>query len=250
MKRLSLAAMCFCCVAIAVPVASQEKYSSEEKDAIEAALSSELPSVRQDALFDLVGRGDKAALSRIQSMVKDTDARVRGAVALALGQLADPTSEPALVLLLKDKNEFVRREAAISLGLLKLADSLEPLEQALHDPSAAVRSVAAATLGETGDSRAGEALIRGMKDKEPAVRERCAHALGRLRLVEALPILTGMLEAEEQASVRREAVWALGEIDSSAVTETLRRAASDRDASVRLAAAAALARSGNNRTAR
>lgn len=249
MKRLSLAVMCFCCVAIAVPVASQEKYSGEE-DAIETALSSELPSVRQDALFDLVGRGDKAALPRIQSMVRDADARVRGAVALALGQLADPTSEPALVLLLKDKNEFVRREAAISLGLLKLADSLEPLEQALHDPSAAVRSVAAATLGEIGDSRAGEALIRGMKDKESAVRERCAHALGRLRLVEALPLLAGMLEAEEQASVRREAVWALGEIDSSAVTETLRRAASDRDASVRLAAAAALVRSGNNRTAR
>ncbi|MEM7722787.1 MAG: HEAT repeat domain-containing protein [Pseudomonadota bacterium] len=58
--------------------------------------------------------------------------------------------------------------------------------------------------------RAGQVLIKALTDPDPGVRSAAALSLGRLRVDEALPRLTALMENEPDEQVRHRAVSAIG----------------------------------------
>jgi hypothetical protein len=118
----------------------------------------------------------------------ETDKRpsVRGAAAVALGQIGDASAAGALAGALSrrlrrpgvlnrvlrrnaDEDEFVRRSAAIALGQMGSREGVQALVDALSDPKAPddVRRESARALGQIGDASAVPAL-RAALEESPA----------------------------------------------------------------------------------
>lgn len=126
----------------------------------------------------LAGQGDVEGLLRALEYREDVE--VRRAAAEALGRRADRRTRQSLVTALRDPDAKVRAAAALALG--KIWDehllSLEPLAAALGDKEAAVRQASAEALGECakctgseGDKgRVVQALQPALQDPIPAVR--------------------------------------------------------------------------------
>ncbi len=182
-------------------------------------------------------RGDVAGLVRLLARGEPA---VRHLAAVALGQLGDPASMPALIAALEGPDEEGVRwraaEALVQLGSVAL-DGLMTL--AAHtDPD--VRWKACVALGEIGDRRAAPALIRRLADPDRFVRGRAVSALARLGSP-ALPLLTLALE-DPDVRIRQGAAEALGLIGDPAAIEGLLVAVRDPAESVRRASAVALLR--------
>jgi HEAT repeat protein len=74
-----------------------------------------------------------------------------------------------------------RQMAAIALGYAEKKDAVEPLLRNLVDDAAGVRTASAWALGEIEDPRATEALVRLLsEDPDPKVRRQAAWALGNM----------------------------------------------------------------------
>ena len=94
--------------------------------------------------------GKSHALPLIIQNCSHEDAKVRFAVACALGNFAaDPRAVQALILLMEDRDEDVRDWATFGLGVLGDADSPEirvALLKRTNDPNPDVRGEALAAL--------------------------------------------------------------------------------------------------------
>src|SRR5437588_724075 len=96
-----------------------------------------------------LGASDVASvlLSRLVTVLHDSDATVRAYAAQSLGQLGQvsPEAMAALVAALHDSNATVRYDAAQSLGQLGQVspEAVAVLAAALHDSAATVRVYAA-----------------------------------------------------------------------------------------------------------
>jgi HEAT repeat protein len=126
----------------------------------------------------------------------------------------------ALGARLSSANVEERREAVMQLGLMKRPDASRIAAVALGDPAPGVRAMAAqAVLALPADQAAALLLplLRNKKEKE-FVRREVAYALGQTRSRAAVQGLIAALETDKEASVRAAAAIALGQIgDSSAV---------------------------------
>jgi HEAT repeat protein len=74
------------------------------------------------------------------------------------------------------------------------------------------------------------ALKRALEDSVASVREDAAYALGRLESSGAVPVLVARLPHDPAPKVREMIAWALGQIESHAATETLASTAQHDDA--------------------
>ena len=83
-------------------------------------------------------------------------------------------------------------------------------------------------------------LLNLMTDTEARVRRRSALAVGRVKLPEAVPALTTMLQGESDSEVRQMAAFAMGLIGSATAVPALTAALSDADPLVQGRAAEAL----------
>ena len=83
-------------------------------------------------------------------------------------------------------------------------------------------------------------LLTLLSDGEPRVRRRAALATGRVRLPEAIPGLTSLLQADEDPEVRQMAAFAMGLIGDASAAPVLMTALSDPDALIQGRAAEAL----------
>src|SRR5262249_25162090 len=156
-------------------------------------LTSKDAVVRRNAAFAL-GKAGSLAVSAAPKLVhalKDKNAEVREAAAMALGQIGpsgwDETF-PALVdLLNQDRDARVRRSAAFALGSLGHAGMpaeeetctaiRTALEKALGDTEVPVRQNAARALGSIGAKHARSAvpaLAKLLEDSDPLVRRATA----------------------------------------------------------------------------
>jgi HEAT repeat protein len=162
--------------------------------------------VRREAAFALgLTRSPTCVASLAAAVEIDKKPSVRGAAAVALGQIGDPSAAPALSGALArrlpatgifnrlrrkkvEEDEFVRRSAAVSLGQIGSRESVPALVEALSD----VRS--------PGD-----------------VRRECARALGRIGDPSAVPALRSVLSAQDPY-LSRIAFEALRKIDPQSAT--------------------------------
>jgi len=155
-------------------------------------------------------------------------------------QDSPPTSKertvPLLLELLRDEVPEMRRMAVESLGKIddpRAADSILPL---IHDPEAIVRAASLLAMGRvkpTPTDGVVALLTRALEDPDESVRQAAVVAIGEIepgsRLLE--PVV-GLLRSSD-ATIRRAAVRALLQVDSSQWVPALVAAGSDSDAEVR-----------------
>ncbi len=145
--------------------------------------------------------------------------------------------------LLRDEMPEVRRMAVESLGKTgdpRAIDSVLPL---IHDPAAIVREASLVAMGRvkpTATEGVVTLLTQALEDTDESVRQAAVVAFGEIepgsRLLE--PVV-GLLRSPD-ATIRRAAVWALLQVDSSQWVPALIAAGRDSDAEVRQGIVAAV----------
>jgi HEAT repeat protein len=150
-----------------------------------------------------------------------------------------------LLELLRDEGPEMRRTAAESLGKIgdsRVADSFLPL---MHDPSAIVREASVLAMGRvklTTTDGVDVLLTQALEDPVESVRQAAVVAIGDIepgshpRLIE--PIVA--LLRSSDIAMRRTAVRALLQVDSSRSVRALLAAGQDSDAEVRQGIVAAV----------
>jgi HEAT repeat protein len=98
----------------------------------------------------------------------------------ALGPLGDPRAVEPLVKALGDRNWEVREAAVLALGHYRDARAVDPIVALLSDPDREVREAAARVLEQIGDPRAVGPLVLTLKDAEDTVRQAAGRALTAL----------------------------------------------------------------------
>ncbi len=175
--------------------------------------------VRQEAQFELAGRGDngRAALTQVARSAQNQLARIHAI--WGLGQVART-------------NRDGRRQSQWS--------TLEPL---LADADPEIRVQAAKVLGEAKESNAFAGLIRLLSDASPRVRLLAAIAVGKLGRSEAIGPLLAMLRANGDQDPYLRHAGVMGLAGSGNIADW-RRASHDSSAAVRMGVLLALRRVG------
>ena len=133
---------------------------------------------------------------------KTDDPRIRRYLSMVLGTLGDRRATPLLVDgLANDKDTDNRLYALMALGELKDPASLPAVEQAARDQDKDIRKTAVYALGEFGDRNAVPTLVNGLDDQVAEVRWNAAIALSRFDDRRSIPALREMLDRSRLASV-------------------------------------------------
>lgn len=228
-----------------------------------ADLKDKDPSVRRGAAWALGKTEDARVVKPLIGALCDEDPEIQLEVVGALASIDPewPQGElarraiPDFAADLKDKEPSVRWRAAWALGEVEDARAVEPLIEALSDKDPKVqRDVLWALASVDPDWRQSELARRAipgfaavLKDGDRWARRMAALRLGEIKDASAVEPLIRALR-DKDASVRREAAWALARIDPEwRQSELARRAGSkfiadlkDKDPSVRWGAAWAL----------
>lgn len=143
------------------------------------------PPTRRAAARDALRRGDADTLNRLRDLLGSADALAAQAVALALGDLAEPPLtifvEPLFGLLESDRAEL-RTAAAAALSWRRDADTVQRLiELATNSAKApSVRSSAIETLREIPALSAAKAIAELLNEPNSEVRNAAIIAMERL----------------------------------------------------------------------
>jgi HEAT repeat protein len=182
-----------------------------------------------------LGRGEAATL--ILPLLRDRDEFVRREAAFALGLTRSPTCVAALAATVEtDKKPSVRGAAAVALGQIGDASAAPSLAGALArrlpatgffnrlrrkkvEEDEFVRRAAAVSLGQMGSRDSVPALVEALSDvRSPGdVRRECARALGIIGDPAAVPALRSVLSAQDPY-LSRIAFEALRKIDPQSAT--------------------------------
>ena len=150
---------------------------------------------------------------------------------------------PLLLELLRDEMPEMRRTAAESLGKIgdpRAADSILSLK---HDPAAIVREASVLAMGRvkpTATDGVVALLTQALEDPVESVRQAAVVAIGEIEPgTRLLQPVVGLLRSSD-ATIRRAAVRALLQVDSSQWVPALVAAGRDSDAEVRQGIVAAV----------
>ncbi|HYC50563.1 MAG TPA: HEAT repeat domain-containing protein [Gemmatimonadaceae bacterium] len=211
-----------------------------QADGIEDALASllERDGTRQRASLLLAQRG-VAAVDALLRALRQGDAAVQQACAVALGRIGDSRALPDLMHLLGGEPE-VAIAAAGALAALGDRGAFERLLSQLGHPHAMVRQAAVSALNSIGHRDTEWAVASRLTDPDPRVRESAARISGYFGFRSALgPLLA--LAHDPDESVRRAAVEHLANYDDEEAARTIHAAVeNDPAVSVRSAAIRAL----------
>jgi HEAT repeat protein len=190
-------------------------------------LESQKASVRASAIRDLVRHAltdsdaRAKAIPLLSAKLKDDSGEVRGAAAVALGDLEAKEALPALLVAMEDDVEYVRQMAINALGEIGDLRAMQRLERALGDDRSDVRYQAVMAFCRVA-RRAGrdvrDALARGIEDEDHAVRyialrvaEETVDELKDSRLESLAPKAKPLLE-DREVSVRLAAAIFLAKV--------------------------------------
>lgn len=144
---------------------------------LEAALrdlQSEKAQVRAEAARDLApyaGTARAQVVRALEGALRDADARVRGAAALALSDVQADEALPSLLFTIEDDDVYVRQMAILALGEIGDARAAQRLSRALSDERAEVRFQAVMAFPrvcrDTADAE--EALLTATMDRDDKV---------------------------------------------------------------------------------
>jgi cyclophilin family peptidyl-prolyl cis-trans isomerase/HEAT repeat protein len=147
-----------------------------------------------------------------------------------------------LRVLLADSDAKVREKAALAMGQIADPSTLPDLEKAAADPTEETRAIVAFSLGLIADVSAQGVLTQLAGDGSPKVRAAAAEALGRLHDTGAIPTIRALLDDPDR-SVRAAAALASWKFaDAETFLDPLIASVSADDAAVRFASGYALAR--------
>jgi|GEM_PF-1058475 len=162
-------------------------------------------SLRREAAKALAEIGDDA-VDLLLVALKDTDAEVRIAAAVGLGDFGrERALEPLLDVLKNDSKNSVRMAAAESLGKLGLPAAIEPLKEALADQYLLVNigaAIALNKLGVPGMVDELESILQ--KNKAPGLRFQNARTYLLLGDLKAIPYLEKSLKEWQDEGVAPE----------------------------------------------
>lgn len=165
--------------------------------------------------------------------------------------LKSPAAVPALGKMLTVGETDMRVAAVTALAEIGSPGALQMLERALADEDRDVRIVAVKTLGAK-NARAAlpriEAAIKGRELRDGNLGEKMAYfeAYGLLCGDAGVPLLDGLLNSKgfmgkkDDSEIRACAAMALGKINSPKATESLNKAAGEKDVMVRNAVSKAI----------
>jgi HEAT repeat protein len=175
-------------------------------------------SVRLGAIKELSGSSVDLSMMKIMAeLLQDSDQSIRVETVKKLGQLG-PDTLPLLGQALQHPDTLVRREAAAALG--KLGATAEPavpaLVAALRDADSRVRMGAATALGHIGPAAQAAIpdLILALRDGNLIFCRLAAQALSLIGPSAVGPLTEAL--RQDDANVRREAAWALGQLGPQA----------------------------------
>ncbi len=171
--------------------------------------------------------GDGGGLAALQQSLVAADAPTRRATVEALARLGDDRAVELLPPVLDDADPSVRAAAVAALAHFGVTP--ERLVERLASPNSALRAESLRLLGSLGNAAHVPQLAAHLRPGEPlAVRLAAAAALGRLRRPESVTPLMAALEDPDPA-LRRQVVWALGDIGDEQATTALLRLLQNRD---------------------
>jgi HEAT repeat protein len=161
------------------------------------------------------------SVARLSRALGDPDARVRRAVAHALGVSSRPEATAALLARLDDSDPDVA--VAVIEALERLGDkkSVVPLISRLSDNRSKLRRAVVVALGTLGSSASVSALTLALRDSDKQVRLAAVSALGRTHDEGAVDALRSVLTGDPAIDVRVAALTALSEIPSPRTTTIL-----------------------------
>lgn len=171
--------------------------------------------------------GPVSKVTQLETLLRDSDWKVRCVAAISLGKLSDAAlpQAPLLGAALKDSDYPVRVRAAEALRLIGPAAAASQelaLSAALEDRADGVRREAAQALGcmRAAASHQAPRLAAVLNDKEEGVRWRAAEALGLIGPAAApqAPVLAAALK-DKNVDVQRRAAEALGLIGPTAAAQ-------------------------------
>ncbi|HEY7308817.1 MAG TPA: HEAT repeat domain-containing protein [Gemmataceae bacterium] len=211
-------------------------------------LKSDDPLIRDEAVAVLsdAGPAARAAVPRLEELLKSKQPRVRVRAALALWRIVGQT-KPAVAALteaLRDRAAPHRAEMLNQLGQLgsAAASSAPVVVGMVRDPDLVVRTQATMAMQRFG-AAAVPSLVPLFEDKDPHVRREACHALGLLGMAakEGVGKLTPLLK-DADTEVRQEALATLGRLGLAAreAAPAIAELARDKDVSLRAASLQAL----------
>jgi HEAT repeat protein len=168
---------------------------------------------RREAAYALgLARSPVAVDALVAAVETDKQASVRGAAAVALGQIGDARAVRSLAGSLArslagsggskragrrkvEQDEFVRRAAAVSLGQIASREAVPALVETLSDERAPgdVRREAARALGLIGDPAAAGVLRQVLTHQDPYLSRIAFEALRKIEAPAAIPSGVGNL---------------------------------------------------------
>ena len=205
--------------------------------------------VQAAAIFAAHRCGEEADLGRLAQMLYHPDLRQRSNAAMLFGLSEDPSAIPVL----KDaaqqpmwraeplERELLRVQIAEALLNLGEEESLKALQGAAYSSEDEVRVLAVLMLGRAND-RSMRGNFTNFLAKDPIeLRLAAAEALGRIGSREGLPVMLEAADADDQATVRAQAAFALGQVSSDPLAAAaLISLLDDPEPAVRIAAASAV----------
>jgi len=188
---------------------------AQSAKALAEALKCEFAGVRRYAIQEIA---KSKIIERVPDIVqmltdaKDPDPSVRGAAAIALGDIGGASAIPALLATLNDPREMpaVQAAAITALGALKAKQAVKDIIPRLTD--AATAKAAAEALGLMGDRAAASPLATLLTSRAMPVEARRAAAisLGALAAPEALPAIIPALADPDVCWFAVDAIGAIG----------------------------------------
>jgi HEAT repeat protein len=144
---------------------------------------------------------DTRATPALLQALKSTDMTVRGAAAVALGQIRDPAALPVLeVALTREKEQWVKPQLQVALESVRSAAQGDRLVAALADAEPKVAHRAALLLTRSGDSRGVAWLAHASRSDDTLIRDRAIAALGGVGGPEVIPILISLVGGSYDSS--------------------------------------------------
>jgi HEAT repeat protein len=181
--------------------------------------------------------------------------QAQAAAAFDLGPLAvwpravPPELVGSLLQAVDDANQKVRVEAIYTLGTIAHAplpeDATAQLIKALDHYDPAIRAAAARVVGRLEVTTAGNALITAMNDSNSGVRFAAMRALGAIHNASAVQALTDQFNFYGKGDGAAAALDALAQIADPSSVPLFKARLTDKDPSLRRAAAEGLGRAGD-----
>ena len=141
----------------------------------------------------------------------------RREIIVALGETSSKTALPLLIGIAENDAErpTVRMAALDALAKLKDDSALDAILSATSASDTNVRASAIAALGPFSGAQVEDAILEGFRDSYYRTRIGAAKAAGERKLASAVPYLRFRAERDDVATVKDEAIRALGAIGNS-----------------------------------